>query len=334
VAVAAAVVVAYLPSASGFFLALRKDGDYSRQTFEDLKRFAALLDTRFGPAVRGVPRPQGILGPWDMGHRALYITSSPVVANNFGLHIGEDSFREPASFFLETDEARAAEALDRRKVSFVVTDWDLAFAQQLVAHLGADPAPFFTPLPGPEAGTMMTPAFTRTMYFRMGSSYAGSQGLANYPGGQAVPIAPLERFRLVQETSVAQPLRRLRIYERVQGARLQVTGAPGTVLRLRYAFRTPQGKEFAHRREVTLAGGAAEIRLPYSSERPEYGHSVRYMIQAENGTEAGLLVTEANVVQGQVIPLAWMPPQAAGQRQGSTASRTAPQSEQLAKPSR
>jgi hypothetical protein len=313
-AVAATVVLAYLPSAPGFFLALGKDGEYSRQTFEDLKRFEALLHSRFGPAVRGVPRPQGMLGPWDMGHRILYITGSPVVANNFGLHIGEDSFREPASFLLETDEARAVAALDRRKVSFVLTDWELSFAQQLVEHLGADPKPFFMPLPGPEAGTMMTPAFTQTLYFRMGSSYAGSQGLANYPGGQAVPIAALERFRLVQETSVAQPLRRLRIYERVQGARLQVTGAPGSVLRLRYAFRTPQGKEFVHRREVPVTGGAVEIRLPYSSERPEYGHTARYMIRAENGTEAGLLVPEASVVQGQVVSLTWMPPQAAGQR--------------------
>ena len=66
VAVAATVVLAYLPSAPGFFLALRKDGDYSRQTFEDLKRFAAVLEGRFGPGRPGRAAAAGDAGP--LGH--------------------------------------------------------------------------------------------------------------------------------------------------------------------------------------------------------------------------------------------------------------------------
>ena len=94
---------------------------------------------------------------------------------------------------------------------------------------------------------LMTPAFTGTLYFRMGSSYAGSQGVANYPGGQLIPIAPLEHFRLIQETSEPKAFRRLRIYERVAGARLQVTGAPGTRVLVAYAFRAPGGREYTYR---------------------------------------------------------------------------------------
>jgi hypothetical protein len=305
-AVIAALAMAYFPSVPGFFQALGVDGGYSRETYDDFRRFGALLERRFGPVPRGVPRDFGVLGPWDVGHRTLYLTGAPVVANNFGLHIGEDSFREPAAFFLETDEARAVALLDRRRTPFVVSDWDVGIAQELVSHLGGDKSRFFAPLPGGEAGTLMTPAFTGTLYFRMGSSYAGSQGVANYPGGQLIPIAPLEHFRLIQETSEAKAFRRLRIYERVAGARLQVTGAPGTRVLVAYAFRTPGGREYTYRREVPLVGGGMEVRLPYSSERPEYGHTSRYMIGAEDGTQAGLLVSEASVVEGRPVPLTWI----------------------------
>jgi dolichyl-phosphooligosaccharide-protein glycotransferase len=305
--VAAVLVVAYFPSAPGFLQGLRADGAYSRETFDDFTRLAGVLPSRPG-AARGVPRDRGVLAPWDMGHRILYLTGSPVVATNFGLHIGEDSFRAPAAFFLETDENRAVAALDQRKVSYVVSDWDIGIAQQLVTHVGADGTRYFAPLPGGEAGTMMTPAFAETVYFRMGSSYAGSQGVAQYPDGKSVPIPALEQLRLIQETSAPQARRRTRVYERVAGARILVTGAPGNALQLRYVFRLPGGREAVYRRVVPLQGGSATIRVPYSSERPEYGHSARYMIRAEDSTEAGLLVSEASVLSGRTIPLAWRPP--------------------------
>jgi asparagine N-glycosylation enzyme membrane subunit Stt3 len=306
-----AVLSAYAGTPGGYSAALAADTRYNTETYADLQRFALWLDTQSGPTAPGVPRAEGALSLWDLGHRILYVTHLPVVGNNFGLHIGLDSWHDSAAFFVESDEAQALAALEARRVRYVVADYDVATAQLLVGYVEGQPAEYFeTVKDGSGTATLMKPAFTRTLYFRMGSSHMGSQGVSRYPDGRELPIEPLQHFRLVLETEQREAIRPLRIFERVAGAHLRVRGVPPDGLGLTYAWRTPAGREHRYRLMLPASAGLVEALLPYSSERPELGQSAEYRLEAKDGRWLALRVAEADVKAGRVLEADWSAAQA------------------------
>lgn len=305
-AVGLLVAAAFATAFGTYGEAAAADGRYAAENRADLLRLARELDRREGPTPMGVARREAVLTHWDLGHRALYVTHAPVVANNFGLHIGQDSWQDAARFFLMQDEAEALALLQARRVRFVVTDWDLGMAQLLVGYVGGSPGDYFeTVRDGQGTGTIMKPAFTRTLYFRLGSRHAGSQGVSEYPGGRQQPIEALHHFRLLFETAAREPVRALRIYERVAGARLAVNGAPAGGLRLSYEWRTPEGQAHRWRAAVEARGGRVETVLPYSSELPSAGQQGAWRIEGPDGRTTELRVSEADVQSGATVRLDW-----------------------------
>ncbi len=308
VAVGLALLGAFATSLDTYGESALADGRYAAENRSDLMRLARELDRREGPTPLGVARREGILTHWDLGHRALYVTHAPVVANNFGLHIGQDSWEDAARFFLLQDEDQAVKLLEARQARFVVTDWDLNMAQLLVGYVGGRPEEYFeTVRDGQGTGTIMKPAFTRTLYFRLGSRHAGSQGVSEYPGGQRQMIEPLHHFRLLFDTTARQPVRALRTYERVAGARLVVRGAPPAGLRLSYEWRSPEGQPHRWRAAAEARDGQVETILPYSSELPSVGHQSAWRIEGPDGRATDLRVSEAEVQSGATVRLDWPP---------------------------
>ncbi len=305
-AVGLLVAAAFATGLDTYGEAALADGRYAAENRADLLRLARELDRREGPTAMGVARREGVLTHWDLGHRVLYVTHAPVVANNFGLHIGQDSWQDAARFFLVQDETEALALLEARRVRFVVTDWDLSMAQLLVGYVGGQAGDYFeTVRDGQGTGTVMKPAFTRTLYFRLGSRHAGSQGVSEYPGGRQQPIEALHHFRLLFETAAREPVRALRIYERVAGARLAVSGAPAGGLRLSYEWRTPEGQAHRWRAAVEARDGRAEAVLPYSSELPSAGQQAVWRMEGPDGRATELHVGEADVQSGATITLDW-----------------------------
>lgn len=305
-AVGLLVAAAFATGLDTYGQAALADGRYAAENRADLLRLAGELDRREGPTPMGVARREGVLTHWDLGHRVLYTTHAPVVANNFGLHIGQDSWQDAARFFLTQDEAEALALLEARRVRYVVTDWDLNMAQLLVGYVGGRPEQFFeTVRDGQGTGTIMKPDFTRTLYFRLGSRHAGSQGVSEYPGGRQQPIEALHHFRLLFETAAREPVRGLRIFERVAGARLVVDGAPAGGLRLSYEWRTPEGQAHRWRALVETRAGRAETVLPYSSELPSAGQQAAWRVEGPDGRTAELRVAEGDVQAGGTVRLDW-----------------------------
>jgi len=305
--VAGALVVAYAGSPSNYAAMLKSDARYSAETYADLKRFAVLLEHSDGSTPPGVARREGAVSVWDLGHRILYITHLPVISNNFGVHIGQDSWNDAATFFMENDEARALALLEGRRVRYVISDFDPTRGQLLVGYVGRQAQDYFESVPDSKGGfaTLMKAAFTRTLYFRLGSSYMGSEGVITYPDGRKVPVAPLHGFRLLLETEKKDATRPLRIFERVAGARLTVAGAPAEVLRLRYEWRTPEGRQRRYQLMLQPHDGRHEAVVPYSSERPDLGQTSNYRLESAGGQTLEVRVGESDVREGHTVAARW-----------------------------
>ncbi len=309
VAVGLALLLAFATSLDTYAQAAVADGRYAAENRADLLKLARELERREGATPVGVARREGILTHWDLGHRALYVTHAPVVANNFGLHIGQDSWEDAARFFLLQDEAEAVKLLEARQARFVVTDWDLNMARLLVGYVGGRPEEHFETVRDAQGnGTVMKPAFTRTLYFRLGSRHAGSQGVSEYPGGRKQAIEALHHFRLLFESAAREPVRALRIYERVAGARLVVRAAPPQGLRLSYEWRSPEGQPHRWRVAVEPRDGQVEAVLPYSSELASAGQQGAWRIEDAQGRASELRVSEADVQSGATVTLDWPSP--------------------------
>jgi hypothetical protein len=187
-------------------------------------------------------------------------------------------------------------------VRYVVTDYDLNMAQLLVGYLFLPPGDYFEAV---KDATMMKPAFTKTMYFRLGSSYMGSQGTATYPDGTKQAIEPLHHFRLLLETPKRDAIRPLRVFERVAGARLTVAGAPAGGLRLSYTWKNPEGRDRRYRLELETRDGQAQAVVPYSSERPELGQTSALRLEGPDGRVLSVNVPEEAVARGTAVAAAW-----------------------------
>src|SRR6185436_13407587 len=109
------------------------------------------------------------------------------------------------------------------------------------------------------------------------------------------PIEPLHHFRLLMETPNRDAIRPLRIFERVAGARLTVTGAPAGGLKLTYLWHTPEGRDRRYRLELPVTDGRAEAIVPYSSERADIGQTSTLRLEGADGRALSVSVPEQAV---------------------------------------
>jgi asparagine N-glycosylation enzyme membrane subunit Stt3 len=231
----------------------------------------------------------GAMSFWDMGHKILYITGLGVVSNNFGLHIGRDSYRDWAAFFLADDEKAAEAILEKRNIRFVIADFDLAALNSAALYLGRDPGEYYW-RGGPAAE--FRAKFFRTMFCR----FTLPSGEMSAPG--------LDGFRLILDSQMDGKAGYPTAWERVAGARLALRGEPGGGALISYEFVSPAGRRRVYLNSIKLdAKGEGEARVPYSSERPDLGHTARYRV-IQGSAILELAVGEKDVILGNTIPVA------------------------------
>jgi len=179
-------------------------------------------------------RPEyGLLAPPTFGHTLVYSARRPVPANNFGPYLDEEKFNQVRRFYSTAQEDEAVAIAERLGVRFVMT----------ADSLGLRP-----------------PQLVHRLHRGTGSG--------------------VERFRLVNESGVrSRPLPSMfpgdppkrsipyKLFERVEGAVLEVATAPGAPVRAQLELETPSGRRFVVAATGRAdAGGVARLRVPYATD--------------------------------------------------------------------
>lgn len=208
-----------------------------------------------------------VLAPWTWGHAIEWDAGRASVATNFGTFVGEDSFRDPARFFLTEDEAIAERILEERRSRFVMlTSYLPNQTAQLVR--AADPSLAARVL-APGSDSQLALGWYRTMGARL-----LHDGRARDDAGRFGPS--LDFLRLVYVTALRE--QRVRpevtpvghVWESVPGAILEATGAPGDTLHVSVRVQYPRAQYqldwdgFA----IADAEGVASLRVPYATKSP------------------------------------------------------------------
>jgi hypothetical protein len=286
-AIALLAVACYAPWYAGWRAGKnRAEAEYDRVLYDTLAGFRKEI------AVSG----GGVINPWPLGHKILYITGLPVVANNFGSHIGEESYRDWSEFLLAQDEAEAVAVMERRGLRYAVVDYDLESAKAAMAALGL-PVERFLALRRAPDGRLLTiaqPALLRTMFYRM----TVPRSVAGTP--------PLDRFRLVWEAP-GDGKGRVKIWELVEGATIRIGCTSGESLRFAYSFTTNAGVRRSYEKIVPCgAQGFAQTLVPYPSDLEGRGFASPYTVTGAAGV-AEIFITEDEVTAGRTIEAAWPP---------------------------
>jgi dolichyl-diphosphooligosaccharide--protein glycosyltransferase len=152
-------------------------------------------------------RSEGVMSPWQLGHKILYLTGLPVVSNNFGSHIGADSYHDWSAFFLAGEEDEAVRMLEDRKIRYVIVDYDMESIKAAMAALGLPEERFFSWRSQPDGRilTVAKPTFLRTMFYRLAV-------LEGEGATRPVEIPALRRFRPVRR-SPGEGKGHIRIFE-------------------------------------------------------------------------------------------------------------------------
>ena len=121
---------------------------------------------------------------------------------------------------------------------------------------------------------------------------------------------PLRNMRLVydgqaQITELGKKLSYCKIFERVAGATIEGSAAPGASVELSVDIQTNVGRQFQYR-DSTLADakGFFSLKVPYASGRQAGGLRVgTYTITPGAAASQTLRVPEPHVLQGKIIGL-------------------------------
>jgi dolichyl-diphosphooligosaccharide--protein glycosyltransferase len=240
----------------------------------------------------------GVVAPWPLGHKILYLTGLPVVASPFGSHVGGTSFVDWARFFLATEEAEALAIAAERRVGWVVVDDDLGTIGAAIVARGDDPRAYYGKRATPGGGVAyeFLPVFLRTLYVRT-TRLAGSEATIAGLDGERTVVPALAHLRLVLDSASDEP-GFPKAYQVVRGATLVVRGPPGETVRLRYAWQSSAGRARRYETSAVLdARGEARVTLPYSSERPDLGHGSPWVV-AHAAAEREVRVSERDVLRG------------------------------------
>jgi asparagine N-glycosylation enzyme membrane subunit Stt3 len=255
----------------------------------------------------------GVLADWSWGHVIEWAAGRPTVATNFGLYVGEESFRAPARFFLCEDPVEAEAQLERRQVEYVLLTSELPDKLNSLV-LAVDPglrSRYVEQAVG--SGGSLSPRWFRTMGARL-----MFDGRVFGPAGAGE--RPLDFLRLVRVSPLRDPARRLSsasdvspagwVWQRVAGARLEAHGKPGDVLQVQLEIDYPgprrlEGRSVRYYDRVAAGeDGVARLRLPYATLAPNgqgrVGASASWRFV---DSQARLEVSERAVLEGETIRL-------------------------------
>lgn len=222
----------------------------------------------------------GVMAPWPVGHPIEYAGRRPTVTDNFGDDIGEENFRRARRYYLAR-EGEGSRILEQLGVRYVV-------AQSRHSYLGEAPA---------------ADSLFRSLYFR-----DGSESAPPWEDPRDARVEALERHRLVYES---RPLRGAnsdeppvyKIFEFVEGARIDGRAAPGAHLRLTLPLRSNRGRALVYAASaVADAQGRYAFRVPYANRGapPAVRAASHYTLECE-GESAPLRIDEGAIRKGLAL---------------------------------
>lgn len=274
--------------------------DYHFRVYNSLTSFREIVESSPGRADNYGKPLVGVMSEWSLGHKILYVTRLPVVSNNFGLHIGKDSYADWVEFFMETSEQSAEKILRARNVRYIVADFNLGAVRSAANFLGRDVDDYFKSRRkhGILIDSTMKPALIQTVFFRL-TRLAGSESTLTSISGKSLFIPAMDHFRLILDSVKDDKNGYLKVYEHVPGANLVISGQPEQSLTIRYKYVSMAGREREYKKTVTLdKSGRARATLPYSSDRPDLGHTALYRLAGEGVADQALFISERDVMTG------------------------------------
>jgi hypothetical protein len=235
-----------------------------------------------------------VLTPWARGHHVRWFSGLPVVATPFGVEGGEGAMEDSSRFLLATAQADAEEVLARRGVRWIVLqdlDADLLLGAKLLGVGGVEAVQSFHGFTFPIVSAEGYGRVGPRLYYRYGTGENGA--------------APLDGFRLLDEDAPGDGVEPVKLFERVRGARLAVSGvAPRSQVEALVEVETPTGRgvPFLVRAQAD-AGGNASVRIPYATG-PNGRAKASPCLVREGARSALVLISEDAVVRGAAVSVA------------------------------
>jgi dolichyl-diphosphooligosaccharide--protein glycosyltransferase len=225
----------------------------------------------------------GLIVPAGLGHLMLYHARRPVPANNFGPYLDEAKFADVRAFYAAAREEDALAIADRLRARYVLTADG--------ASLAAGELEFRLHRQDGAAGE--------------GAPHVAQLRLLAEGPARGSPI----RFRFPKGTP--RGTIPYKLFERVEGAVIEVPAAGGSTLVASLRLRTNLARSFVYRAEATAgADGVARLRVPYPTTRSAPTHAEEPWQLSLGGLSWRLELPEGAVARGEAIRL--QPPSGAG----------------------
>ncbi len=279
-------------------------GKPSAQESELPATLAMFRASRWIAANTPASQDYSVMADWSAGHLIEWSAQRPSVATNFGSYVGEDSFRDPARFFMEEDP-HAAEALLRKRGSrYVLLPSNLPdYLNSLVERSHPERRDRWI-----QSGT--EGQVTKTWFNTMGARLM-FDGMVFMN-----PEAPqLDFLRLVYVSPIVDPTRSLRdpqdkspgawVWEQVEGARVTREGKPGEELHVEVQLSFPRARRNITWSASALANnaGLATLRVPYATTTPNGEGQITGAWWSMGELRGQLKLSEIDVQAGRALSL-------------------------------
>jgi hypothetical protein len=232
---------------------------------------------------------EGVLAPWDDGHRVLWLARKPVVSTGFGTYLDVDGFHEERRAWDLPEDALVAWMASRR------LDFVLAGATILLDKAGPRGGRIFA-MEGDAA--RINPAFLQNV--PIGRSAVAGSGIAEAGVPQLGHLAPIVATTSpVEGPGLALPA--VWVLRRVPGALVSGSAEPGERVVVRVPLTTALGVLVWEGWADADADGRFDVRVPVAFDAPVSGFRVgRAQLVRRSGT-TDVLVPAGAVAAGSTI---------------------------------
>ena len=229
-------------------------------------------------------RPEyGVVAPANLGHAVQWVARRPTPTDPFWEYIGPENWQRSSDLLMSENEAEAIRLSRALRARYVIVAAGRSRGR-LQDRLFRDDG---LRRPG-------QPAYRRFRLVTEGPRGAGALETAvGLVGGAAFEAGAVP----------------YKLFEVVEGARLEIPAAPGSRVEASLVVRTPAGREFRYQTAArTPSDGLALLRVPYANEPAgarSGEHAVtpapRWEITIDGRAAGTLYVPEAAVVAGDVV---------------------------------
>lgn len=217
------------------------------------------------PLLPWVRPDYGVLARWDYGGWIESVAERPTLTTNFGTEAY--GMEDVAQFFLANSEEEMMEVLRRNEIRYMIIDKVIGDLPMYARIIGRENSFYSAQWDPRRKTTVQVP--DRAAYSLISSRLFFADGSLREHGG--IRFAPIEGVRLVYESATPAAvgglpweIRKLKVFERTDGAVLLVQGRPGRTVDFEQRIETNQGRIFTYRNEKIIAqDGTARFQVVY-----------------------------------------------------------------------